>query len=125
AFDRSRALRFARFLGCEERGSGGEFEAGPGETLAGFRVAAAHPPRRIALEGRHRYSRYRLAFEIEPEGPLSRIRAVTHAEFPGVRGALYHAFVVGSGGHRIMTRRLLKSIARRAEGAPTNREEGT
>lgn len=121
AFDRSRARRFARILGCYEQGSGGRFDGVPAETLAGFRVARVDPPRGIALEGRHRFSRYRLAFEIEPAGSGSRVRAVTHAEFPGFRGALYRALVVGSGGHRLVTRRILKSIARRAERAHTHR----
>ena len=117
AFDRSRAHRLARILGCEEEGGRGELDGAPAETLAGFHVTSADPPCGIALEGRHRFSRYRLAFEIEPAGPGARIRAVTHAEFPGVRGALYRAMVVGSGGHRIVTTRILRSIARRAERA--------
>lgn len=117
AFDRSRARWFARIVRCEDRSTEGSFDGGPGETLAGFRVAGAEPPRRLALEGRHRYSRYRLVFEIAPADAGSRVRAVTHAEFPGVRGALYRALVIGSGGHRIVTRRILKSIARRAERA--------
>ncbi|HEU4464546.1 MAG TPA: hypothetical protein VFS53_05830 [Gemmatimonadota bacterium] len=118
AFGRSRASALARILRCEDRG---------GATLAGFHVAATDPPYRIALEGRHRFSRYRLAFEIEPGGGGSRIRAVTHAEFPGVRGAIYRALVVESGGHRIVTRKILKSIARRAERAHAHRtaEEAT
>lgn len=121
AFDRSRAHRLARILGCEAEGGGGEFDGAPAESLAGFHVTSTDPPRQIALEGRHRFSRYRLAFEIDPTGSGSRIRAVTHAEFPGVRGALYRAMVVGSGGHRIVTTRILKSIARRAERAHSHR----
>ena len=121
AFDRSRARALARILRCEDRASGSRFDGAPEETLAGFHVAATDPPHRIALEGRHRFSRYRLAFEIEAGGGGSRIRAVTHAEFPGVRGAIYRALVVESGGHRIVTRRILKSIARRAERAHTYR----
>lgn len=117
AFGRSRARWIARAVRCEERSGGGSFAGRPGETLTGFRVTGSDPPRRLALEGRHRFSRYRLAFEIEPAGEGSRIRAVTHAEFPGARGALYRALVIGSGGHRIVTRRILNSIARRAERA--------
>jgi hypothetical protein len=125
AFDRSRARWCAGILGCDEQGGSDAFDADPGATLAGFRVAGSEPPRRLALEGRHRFSRYRLTFEIEPRGPGARVRAVTHAEFPGLRGALYRAAVVGSGGHRIVTRRLLKSIARRAERAHSHRKEGS
>lgn len=125
AFHRSRARWLAAILGCDERGSKRVFDAGSGETLAGFRVARSDPPRRLALEGRHRFSRYRLTFEIEPGGAGSRVRAVTHAEFPGLRGTLYRAAVVGSGGHRIVTRRILASIARRAERAHSHRKEGS
>lgn len=123
AFDRSRARHLAGILGCYDRGGHAGFGAARDETLAGFRVARADPPRELALEGRHRYSRYRLAFEIESGGTGTRIRAVTHAEFPGLHGRLYRALVVGSGGHRIMTRRVLKSIARRAERVYAHREE--
>ena len=124
AFDRPWARRLARFLECRDQGSEGEFDAAPEETLAGFRVASADPPRQLALEGRHRFSRYRLTFDIESAGAVSRVRAVTHAEFPGLRGALYRAAVIGSGSHRIVTRRILKSIARRAERVHSRRKEG-
>ncbi|HET6361437.1 MAG TPA: hypothetical protein VFH11_05210 [Gemmatimonadota bacterium] len=115
AFDRPRARRLARILECRDQGTE--------QTLAGFRVASADPPRRLTLEGSHRFSRYRLTFEIEPAGGGARVRALTHAEFPGIRGALYRSAVVGSGGHRIVTRRILKSIARRAERAHSRSEE--
>lgn len=121
AFDRSRAHWLARILGCEGEGCAGELDSAPTETLAGFHVTSTDPPREVTLEGRHKFSRYRLAFEIEPAGPGARIRAITHAEFPGVRGALYRAMVVGSGGHRIVTSRILRSIARRAERAHSHR----
>ena len=124
AFERPWARRYARFLECRDQGSEREFDAAAGETLAGFRVESAEPPRRLALEGRHRFSRYRLTFEIEPAGVVSRVRAVTDAEFPGLPGALYRAAVVGSGGHRIVTRRILESIARRAERVHSRRKEG-
>ena len=41
-----------------------------------------------------------------------RLRARTHAAFPGILGRLYRAAVIGSGGHRLMTRRLLRQVAR-------------
>ncbi|HET6638067.1 MAG TPA: hypothetical protein VFH82_04715 [Gemmatimonadota bacterium] len=124
ACERPWARRYARFLECRDQGSEREFDAAVDETLAGFRVASADPPRRLSLEGRHRFSRYQLTFEIEPQGSFSRVRAVTQAEFPGLRGGLYRAAVVGSGGHRIITRRILKSIARRAERIHSRRKEG-
>ena len=123
AFDRPRGRAIADLLGCRDRRAAAPFRPIEGATIPGFRVARSDPPREIALEGRHRFSRYRLTFEIEPRESGSRIRAVTHARFPGVRGALYRSLVVGSGGHRIVTRRILKSIARRAERAHRHRKE--
>ncbi len=100
-FSRARSRMIERILGCDDGG--------------GFHVGRSDPPRTLSLEGRHRFSRYRLAFEIEPAVAGSKLRAVTHAEFPQLRGRVYRALVIGSGGHRIVTRRLLRSIARRAE----------
>ncbi len=103
--------RLAWLLGCEPGRASGRFDGGVGQELPGFRVEAAEPGRRLALAGRHRFAAYRLTFLIE-EG---RMRAVTHAAFPGLRGKAYRALVIGSGGHRLATRDLLRRIARRAE----------
>jgi hypothetical protein len=59
------------------------------------------------LRGRHRFSDYSLTFVVDGE----RVRALTHAAFPGVLGRLYRAAVIGSGGHRIVVKRLLRKIA--------------
>jgi hypothetical protein len=80
----------------------------PGEAVPGFRVVEAEPGRRLVLGGRHRFSRYTLTFVIE-DGFL---RAQTHAAFPGVLGRLYRAAVIGSGAHRVVTRRLLRQVVR-------------
>jgi len=71
-------------------------------------VAEAEPGRRLALRGRHRFANYRLTFIFD--GGL--LRAQTHAEFPGILGRLYRAAVIGSGGHRIITRHMLRQVAR-------------
>ena len=123
AFARPRARWLAAILRCDDDGPDGGFGGMAGESLAGFRVARSEASRELALEGRHQYSRYRLTFEIEPEESGARVRAVTHAAFPGLRGTLYRALVVGSGGHRVVTRRMLKSVARRAERAHSHRKE--
>jgi hypothetical protein len=39
------------------------------------------------------------------------LRALTFAAFPGVHGKAYRALVIGSGGHRIVVRRMLKRVA--------------
>ncbi|GAB7143840.1 hypothetical protein [Mycobacterium riyadhense] len=77
----------------------------------GFRLEEADAPRRLALNGRHLFAVYRLVFELDPDGPGVRLRALTWAAFPGLHGRLYRALVIGSGGHRIVVRRMLKRIA--------------
>lgn len=100
----------ARMLGCEPARGSAHFDGGIGQTLPGFRVAEAEPGERLVLRGRHRFSRYELTFLLD-DGSL---RAQTHAAFPGALGHLYRAAVIGTGGHRVMTRRLLRGVARRA-----------
>ncbi|HET7754412.1 MAG TPA: hypothetical protein VFK85_10930 [Anaeromyxobacteraceae bacterium] len=98
---------FARLLGCEPAKGTSEFTGRPGDAVPGFYVAEAEPGRRLALRGRHRFSSYALTFVLE--GNL--LRARTCAEFPGVRGRLYRAAVIGSGAHRLVTRSLLRKVA--------------
>jgi hypothetical protein len=98
----------ARILGCDPAEGTAEFAGRPGEAVPGFRVVEVEPGRRLALRGRHRFSNYALTFVFE--GDL--LRAQTHAEFPGVLGRLYRAAVIGSGGHRLVTRRILRQVAR-------------
>jgi hypothetical protein len=101
---------FARMLGCDPAQGSAELTGRVGDTVPGFRVVAAEPGRRLALRGRHRFSNYALTFELDG----NRVRAQTHAEFPGVLGRLYRAAVIGSGAHKLVTRRLLRQIARAA-----------
>jgi hypothetical protein len=105
---------FARVVGCEHTeaaGSPGE----EGSTIVGFRVETSRPPHELALAGRHRFSEYRLTFLVEPlNGGRSRVRAVTHARFPGLHGEAYRTLVIRSRVHVLVTRRLLRGIAARA-----------
>jgi hypothetical protein len=82
---------------------------------SGFAVAEAVAPRRVALCGAHRFSRYELAFQIEPGAGSVTLSARTAAEFPGILGSVYRALVIGSGGHGILVRRMLRRMARSAE----------
>jgi len=92
---------------------GGTLQAG--DTLPGFAVARAEKPQSVALRGQHRFSRYELAFELDPTGEeRCTLRARTSAAFPGLTGRAYRALVIGSGGHRLVVRRLLRGVARRA-----------
>jgi hypothetical protein len=100
--------RFARILGCDPAQGTPEFAGRPGDAVPGFRVVEAEPGRRLALRGRHRFSTYALTFVLDGD----RLRAQTHAAFPGLLGRLYRAAVIGTGAHRLVTRRLLRQVAR-------------
>ena len=104
------SARFARLLGCDPSAVSPSFDGHPGDTVPGFRVREAQPGYRLVLEGRHRFSRYELTFVLDGD----QLRAQTHAAFPGVLGKIYRAAVIGTGGHRVITRRLLKRITRAA-----------
>jgi hypothetical protein len=107
------AGRWARVLGCDPLEATPMFDGKPGDTLPGFRVSEAEPGQRLALRGRHRFARYALTFLVDG----NRLRALSHAEFPGVQGKLYRGMVIGTGAHRVITRRLLASVARVATPA--------
>jgi hypothetical protein len=105
----------ARALGCvpgERAGKAGEI----GSTVPGFVVTRSVPPAVLALMGEHRFSRYALVFRITqtPAGPV-RLSAETRAEFPGARGSLYRALVIGTRGHLLATKSILRSVRKRAE----------
>lgn len=86
-------------------------ETAPGATLPGFEVADARAPELLALAGRHRFSRYRLVFELDEVEPgRTRVRASTWAAFPGLAGHAYRALVIGTRGHRLAVRRILGRI---------------
>jgi hypothetical protein len=105
-----------RVLGVVPASAAGEWSGDlRGVAVPGFAVVAAVPNERLELNGRHRFARYALTFELESEGPdRTRLNARTNAEFPGLRGRLYRALVIGSGAHRVVGLRLLRRVARRA-----------
>lgn len=109
----------AGLLGATERSAGGARPLTAGSTLTGFRVAGARPPHELDLRGEHRFSRYALVYRIdELPGGRSRLRAETLAEFPGLSGRLYRALVIGTRGHVVVVRRILRAIKHRAERPP-------
>jgi hypothetical protein len=109
SFGGARVARVAGLLGCEDAN--------------GFHVAVERPPGEadpasgeLALAGRHRFSRYALIFRVDPLAPdRSRVRAETRAEFPGLKGSVYRALVIGTRGHVLVTRRILAAVKRLAE----------
>ena len=102
-------------LGCEQRRRSGRLPD-VGSTIVGFRVGCAEEPVELALEGAHRFARYALIYRLDELGPgLTRLRAETRAEFPGLLGAAYRGLVIGTRGHVLAVRRSLDSIKRGAE----------
>lgn len=90
------------------------------EPRTGFAVTGSLRRERLVLTGRHRFSRYRLTFELADagaatDGPATtELRAVTHAAFPGLHGAAYRALVIRTGAHAVATTRILRAVRRRA-----------
>lgn len=110
---------YARAVGCVPASLGGPRPLAVGSTVPGFEVTAAVPGSELALEGRHRFSTYALAFHLEPLGADGcRLTAESRAEFPCVAGAAYRLLVIRSGGHVLVVRRMLNGIKRRAERGP-------
>ena len=112
---------FARLLGASQTRSHGD-PLEPGSTITGFRIVRARARVELVLEGEHRFSRYALIFHLEAlPGDRSRIRAESRAAFPGLHGRGYRALVIGTGGHVVAVKRLLRAVRARAEQAPTAR----
>ncbi len=78
---------------------------------AGFEVAERIEQQRLSLAGRHRFSRYRLVFELsDAPGGATRVQARSYAAFPGILGRGYRALVVGTRLHVVATNHLLRGI---------------
>lgn len=83
------------------------------EPPRGFDVAESTPAERLTLVGRHRFSRYLLAFELTDAGDgATLLRARTYAAFPGLGGRVYRGLVIGTRAHAVVTRHLLRAIRR-------------
>jgi hypothetical protein len=107
---------YARLVGCAVRTASGPRPLAEGSTVPGFRVASADRGRELVLTGRHHFSTYALVFRLDGAGAgRTRLRAETRARFPGPGGGLYRLLVIASGGHAVLTGRLLSAIRRRAE----------
>jgi hypothetical protein len=116
SFSAAAVPRFARLVGCADTVASGPRPLAAGSTVPGFHVATATVPAELALAGRHRFSRYALIFRLDQlDGEHTRIRAETRAEFPGVKGSVYRALVIGTRMHVLVTRRMLAGAKRRAE----------
>lgn len=91
------------------------------QPAAGFEISELRPGERLTLVGRHRFSRYELAFDLSEAGCGTTLTARTRAAFPGVHGRVYRAVVIGTRGHAVATRRILRAVGRLArDAAPTD-----
>lgn len=81
---------------------------------SGFAVIERVQARKLVLAGRHRFARYQLVFEMNDDtAGATVLRAVTYAIFPGVRGRVYRALVIGTRLHVLATRGMLHAVRRR------------
>ena len=112
----------ARLLGCEVTSANQVPLRLPGATTPGFHVAEAISLCRLHLSGQHRFSQYALVFELETlSSAKTRLRARTHALFPGLAGGGYRRLVIGGGFHVAAVSSTLSAVKRRAEAnAPAN-----
>ncbi|UFS94748.1 hypothetical protein [Nocardia huaxiensis] len=82
----------------------------------GFSLDESDPPKRLAAEGQHRFSRYALTFTLEEvDSGHTRLVADSYGAFPGLGGRIYRALVVGSGGHALIVRDMVRRIGVAAE----------
>jgi hypothetical protein len=105
---------WGRALGVEPRRASGRWspDVEPGAAVAGFTVDRVRRAELLSLRGRHRFSRYRLDFELAPtEAGRTHVEARTWAEFPGLAGAAYRTLVIRTGAHAVAVRRILGRIA--------------
>jgi hypothetical protein len=113
------APRYARAVGSADTEVGGPRPLEVGSTVPGFHVAELIPERLLVLRGSHHFSDYALSFQLEPlGGRRTRILAETRAEFPGLKGGVYRALVIGTRMHVLVTRRVLRQVARRVDASP-------
>jgi hypothetical protein len=83
------------------------------EPVRGFAVTESRPGQHLGLGGRHRFSRYLLTFDLSelPDGG-TRVSARSYGEFPGLPGLAYRTLVIGSRGHVLAVRHMLRGIRR-------------
>ena len=107
----------AKRLGCAHTGNGGD-PGTIGWTRPGFVVTRAVEPAVLAFMGKHRFATYALIFTIleKPSG-LILLSAQTRARFNGKGGAAYRQVVLGSKGHVLIIKSMLRRARKRAERA--------
>jgi hypothetical protein len=79
-----------------------------------FEVVDEARPGLLVMAGKHRFSSYGIIFRITPVGAGATLSAESRAKFPGRSGRAYKTMVIGTHGHVVATRGLLRLIARSA-----------
>jgi hypothetical protein len=116
SFASARGRGPARLLACEDTEPSGPRPLARGSAFPGFHVETAEPGDKLALAGRHRFSTYLLTFRLKDAGGgRTKLTAETRATFPGLKGGVYRALVIGTRMHVLVTRRLLSAAKRRGE----------
>jgi hypothetical protein len=83
----------------------------------GFEISREIPGRHLSMSGRHRFSRYRLVFELaDVADGQTTLSARTYAVFPGLSGRVYRALVIGSRAHVVAVHGMLRSVRRSSLG---------
>jgi hypothetical protein len=99
-------------IACDPLERSDNFSGQVGQTIVGFEVTESELNRKLVLQGRHRFARYKLSFLLQ-EGIL---QATTHAAFPGFVSGFYKFFVIKTGAHALVVKAVLCSIVRKAGG---------
>jgi len=121
SFDSRFGRRYSERVGAVDTDCHGDLHH-PGGTVPGFVVSRSIAPVMLALLGEHDFSKYAVVFRIDLlPGQRSRVRLETRAQFSGTKGRLYRAGVIGTRGHVLFVRRILRSIKRRAERSVNGR----
>jgi hypothetical protein len=115
-FARPRRLAgaYAHLVAADPRRATGRLFA-QGASVPGFEVAEAEPERLVRLTGRHLFSRYALVITVTPSPDGTLLSAQTYAVFPGRHGWVYRGVVIGSGGHRLLVGRMLRTVRNHAQ----------
>lgn len=72
----------------------------------------------MTLEGRHHFASYRLILETYAHGGSStELRVRSLADFRGASGQVYRALLMGTRGHVLAVRHLIRTVRRMAEAA--------
>ena len=78
----------------------------------GFAVTNAAAPTLLHIAGSHRCAQYCIEIALTRVETGTVLAVTTRAAFPGVHGRVYRAFVIGSRGHVLAMRGLLRAVAR-------------